>query len=93
MFYQYSKGDPQEVLAILPPLQGKATREKIAINGVMAGCLPHFMPLLEKAVMGLGDEKFNLAGVNATTHPVAVCTIINGPVRNELEFNSKTGYL
>ncbi|GAB6055623.1 hypothetical protein JCM15415_09390 [Methanobacterium movens] len=92
-FYQYSKGDPQEVLAILPPLQGKATREKIAVNGVMAGCLPQFMPLLEKAVMGLGDEKFNLAGVNATTHPVAVCTLINGPVRNELEFNSKTGCL
>lgn len=92
-FYQYSPGDPQEILAILPPLRGKASREKIAINAVMAGCLPMFMPILEKTIIALSSEKFNLAAINATTHPVAVATIINGPVIKKLKFNNKTGCL
>jgi len=92
-FYQYSQYDPSEVLALLPPLLGKATAEKIAINAVMAGCLPLFMPIIETAITCLGQEQFNLAGVNATTHPVAICTLVNGPVAEELEFNSGTGCL
>ncbi|MCK9151996.1 hypothetical protein [Methanobacterium alcaliphilum] len=92
-FYKYSKQKPQEVTAVLPPLQGKATVEKIAINSVMAGCLPLFMPIIETAISSISQEKFNLAGINATTHPVAICTIVNGPVSKELEFNSAAGCL
>jgi hypothetical protein len=92
-FYKYSRYDPQEVLALLPPLQGKATVEKIAINSVMAGCLPLFMPIIETAISAMSQEQFNLAGVNATTHPVAICTLVNGPVAQELEFNSGAGCL
>lgn len=92
-FYKYSAYEPQDVLALLPPRQGKATIEKIAINGVMAGCLPLFMPVLEKAIIGMSQPQFNLAGVNATTHPVATCAIVNGPVTQELEINTGAGCL
>ena len=92
-FYKYSAYEAQDVLALLPPRQGKATIEKIAINGVMAGCLPLFMPVLEKAIRGMSQPQFNLAGVNATTHPVAVCALVNGPIAQELEMNVGAGCL
>src|SRR5690606_35622684 len=83
----------QQVVTVLPPRRGKATVEKIAINSVMAGCLPYFMPVVEQAVKALGQEEFNLAGINATTHPVAICTLVNGPKSRELGMHSGTGCL
>lgn len=92
-FLRATDQDPDEVIAILPPRQGKATVEKIAINSVMAGCLPAFMPVVQHAVQAVSQEKFNLPGVNATTHPVAICTIINGPISREIAVNSGVGCL
>ncbi|BDZ70273.1 hypothetical protein [Methanobacterium petrolearium] len=92
-FLKYSQHPPDEVIAVLPPKMGKATPEKIAINAVMAGCLPSFQPLLEQVIKAISHEKFNLAGVNATTHPVSICTIINGPLAGQLGLNSSVGCL
>src|SRR5512136_409737 len=61
--------DPQEVITILPPLNGKATVEKIAVNAVMAGCLPGYLPVLIAAVESIADEKFLLLAIQTTTHP------------------------
>ena len=41
---------PEHVLAELPPTWGAATVEKLAINAVMAGCLPEYLPVLIAAV-------------------------------------------
>ena len=92
-FLDYSSRRSDDVVAVLPPKQGKATVEKIAVNAVMAGCMPQFMPVVEKTVEAISKEEFNLAGVNATTHPVSVCTIMNGPVSYELAVNNATGCL
>lgn len=92
-FLRFSSYPPDEVLTLLPPRQGKVTPEKIAINAVMAGCLPYFMPLIEQSILALADDKFNLAAINATTHPVAVCTLINGPISREYNINSGAGCL
>ena len=92
-FLQYTDRDPEEVIAILPPRGGKATVEKIAINSVMAGCLPAFMPVIQHSVEALSHKELNLAGVNATTHPVAICTILNGPLPQEIGVNTGTGCL
>ncbi len=92
-FLEYSKGFANQVVSILPPRRGKATVEKIAINSVMAGCLPVFMPVVQHAISALGREEFNLAGINATTHPVAICTIVNGPLSRDLGMNSGVGCL
>lgn len=92
-FLKYSDLKGDEIIAILPPKRGKATLEKVAINSVMAGCLPTFMPVVQHAIKAVSHEKFNLPGVNATTHPIAICTILNGPVRPELAVNSGAGCL
>ena len=80
-----------DVVAVLAPGHGAATVEKIAINAVMAGCRPEYMPVLVAVVEALADPAFNLQGVQATTNPVAPLLIVNGPARLQLGFNSGYG--
>ncbi len=92
-FLKYTDLKPDEVIAILPPKRGTATVEKIAINSVMAGCLPTFMPVIQHTIKAVSHEKFNLPAINATTHPIAICTILNGPISHEIGINSNMGCL
>lgn len=78
-------------VGILAPGNGAATVEKIAVNAVMAGCRPEFMPVLLAAVEAVADPDFNLKAVQVTTNPVAPLVIVNGPVRDRLGFNSGYG--
>jgi hypothetical protein len=72
--------DPREVVGVLPPRQGEATIEKIAVNAVMAGCRPAYFPVVLAAIEALADPLFNLDSVQATTHPVATLLVVNGPI-------------
>jgi hypothetical protein len=92
-FLNYTDLDPNETIAVLPPKMGMATPEKIAINSVMAGCLPQYMPVVLNSVKSISSEKFNITGINATTHPVAICTIMNGPLSREIGSSSGAGCL
>ena len=83
--------EPQGVVGEIPPNWGAATVEKLAINAVMAGCLPAYFPVVVAAVEAMADPAFNLYAVQATTHPCAPLVIVNGPIRNELGFNSGSG--
>ena len=85
---EYTDRPPEEVVAQLGPVYADATVEKIAINGVMAGCLPQHMPVLIAAVQVIGDRDFNLYGVQTTTNPVTPLFIVNGPIARELDINS-----
>jgi len=80
---------PEMVIARVPPVYGEATVEKIAANAVMAGCIPEMMRVLLPLVRAACDERFNIHGVQATTHFAAPLVMINGPVRHELGFWSK----
>lgn len=84
---QAVKQHPQQVIGVLPPRNGLATVEAIAINAVMAGCLPAYLPVLLTAVEIMAEPRFNLYGVQATTGPHAPLVIVNGPVVKELGFN------
>lgn len=77
------------VVARVPPDYGEATVEKIAANAVMAGCAPSMMRVLLPLVRAACDERFNLHGVQATTHSAAPLVMINGPVRRQLGFWSQ----
>lgn len=79
----------QEIIARVPPCYGEATVEKIAANAVMAGCSPEMMRVLLPLVRAVCDERFNIHGVQATTHFAAPLVIINGPVRKQLGFWSR----
>ena len=92
-FLNYTDYNSDDIITILPPKQGKATVEKIVINSIMAGCIPAFMPVIQHAVQALSQDQFNLPGVNATTHPVAICVILNGPISREIAVNSGVGCL
>ncbi len=78
--------DRSATIARVPPCFGEATVEKIAANAVMAGCVPDMMRVLPPLVRAVCDERFNVHGVQATTHFATPLVIINGPVRNELGF-------
>jgi hypothetical protein len=83
--------EPGEVVATMPPSWGEATVEKIAINAVMAGCLPDYMSLVITAVAAMCEQQVNLKSIQPTTHPVAPLLIVNGPIVKKLNINSKSG--
>lgn len=85
---EYTDRAPGEVLGQLAPVYAEATVEKIAINGVMAGCLPQHMPVLIAATEAIIEKDFNLYGVQTTTNPVTPLFIVNGPIAKELDINS-----
>jgi hypothetical protein len=76
---------PDEAIAEIPPRNGRATIEKIAINAVLAGAPPASMPLLVASIEAMSDPLFNLFALNTTTCCVVPAMIVNGPVRHELK--------
>jgi hypothetical protein len=75
------------VVAKLPPMLGKATVEKIAINAAMAGCLPTYMPILIAAVEGMADPVIHLEGWTCSVSSWAPMVVVNGPVRRDINLN------
>ncbi|HVV30742.1 MAG TPA: hypothetical protein VHC41_07660 [Mycobacteriales bacterium] len=75
---------PDELVALVPPLGGECTVEKIAVNAVMAGAPPDSMALLCAALEAMVDPAFNLGALNATTGSVVPALIVNGPQRDAL---------
>lgn len=61
---------------------------KLAINAVTAGCLPTYFPMILAAIAAMAAERFNLYGIQATTHVVAPLLIVNGPIVQGLDLNS-----
>ncbi len=80
-----------ELIAEVAPRYARATVEKIAINAVMAGCRPEYMPVVIAAVEAICDERFDLLGVSGTTDAVAPLLVINGPIRKVLDVNCGVG--
>jgi hypothetical protein len=85
----YIKRDPKEVVGIIAPRDGIATIEAIAINCVMAGCKPEYVPIVITAIEAICEEQFNLNGVQTTTHSCAPLVIVSGPAVKQLGFNTK----
>jgi len=84
-------GDPDEVLAVLPPRFGELTRRIVAVNAVLAGCPTVVFPVVLTALRALAREEVNLRGVNATTHPVAPLVIVSGDIVERGGFNAGLG--
>ena len=82
-----TKRDPQEVIAVVPPNMAPCTIEKVAINAVMAGCKPEYLPVVIAAVEGACTDEFNAHGVMATTMGASPVMVLNGPVRRKLSMN------
>jgi len=92
-FVAASNRTVEEIIGIIPPRKGQATVEVIAVNAVMAGCRPEYMPVIIAALEGLTDRGFPLEFIQVTTNPMTPFLLINGPIRQRLDINSGTGCL
>ncbi len=79
---------PDEIVATVPPDLVPCSVEKVAINAVLAGCLPEHLPVVLAAVEAACTDAFNAHGVLATTMGVGPIVIVNGPIRRALGMNS-----
>jgi hypothetical protein len=75
---------PDQLLGIEPVRTQPITAEKLAVNAVMAGCLPMHFPVVATAWQAMMKEEFLLHGVTSSTGGCAILVIINGPVRLEI---------
>ena len=85
---QGTKRDPHEVLGLMPPDYQPCTVEKVAINAVMAGCKPEYMPVLIAAVSAISDPHFMMRNVAVSTGAHAPVMILNGPIVRQLGVNT-----
>lgn len=91
-FLKYTDRDPEEVLGVLEPAMGTLNVWKVAVNGVMAGCKPEYMPILVAIGEILGTPEFSVKDSGATPGWEALI-MLNGPIRDVLDFNYKAGFL
>jgi hypothetical protein len=79
---------PDDIVTVVPPDLVPITVEKVAVNAVMAGCLPEHMPWVLAALEAACTDEFNMHGLLATTMPVGPVIICNGPGTRAIGMNS-----
>lgn len=89
-FLKFTDRLPDDVVGVLRPSMRKATVWSIAVNGVMAGCRPEYMPILIAIVEVMADPQFGLEHAGSTPGWEALI-ILNGPIIRELGFNFEGG--
>jgi thiol-disulfide isomerase/thioredoxin len=80
---------PREVIGMIPPNYAECTVEKVAINAVMAGCRPEYMPVVLTAIEAALSPAFGLHGVLATTNACTPVVMVNGPIARAIGMNAK----
>lgn len=80
--------DPEEVVGVIPPNLVACTVEKVAINAVLAGCKPEYLPVVLAAVEAACIDEFCMHGLLATTWFSGPVVIVNGPVARAIGMNS-----
>lgn len=79
---------PDELVAIVPPDLTECTVEKVAVNAVMAGCRPEYLPVVIAAVEAVCTDSFNMHGVIATTLNCGPVVVVNGPIAKAIDMNA-----
>ena len=77
-----------DVITEMPSRKAAVTAEKVAINAVMAGCLPEYMPVVVAAVKGLAAREFGLHHVAAALSGPTIVALVNGPIAERLGINA-----
>lgn len=79
---------PDEVIGVLPPDQAECTVEKAAINAVLAGCKPEYLPVVLAAVEAACMDEFCMHGLLATTWFSGPMIVVNGPIARQIGMNA-----
>ncbi|OUU74175.1 MAG: hypothetical protein CBC29_08545 [Methylococcaceae bacterium TMED69] len=93
LMLQGTKREPSELLGLMPPNLQPCTIEKVAINAVMAGCKPEFLPVVIAAVEAALDPAYCLHGLLATTWLSGPIIVVNGDIRKRINMNWKGNVL
>ena len=88
-FLRFTDLPPDRSLGAIPPAQRDVTVRHVAVNGVMAGCPPEFMPILLAFVEAMKDGDFRRT--LASTHAWTPYCWLNGPVARQLGFDCGQG--
>ena len=91
-FLKFTDRAPDEVLGILLPDNRAATVWSIAVNGVMAGCRPEYMPVLIALGEAMADPYYGVEH-SGNTPGGETLIILNGPIIKELGFNYTQGVM
>ena len=83
--------DAGELIGAVPPKFGHATFRQVAVNAVMAGCRPEYLPVVVAALRAVLEPAYGLEHRQTTTHAGAPLIIVNGPVVQRLRINCGTG--
>ncbi len=79
--------EPAYEIAFIENRQVSVTAEKVAINAVLAGCKPEYMPVVVAAVEALADPLYGYHGPATSTGGSGVLMVVNGPIARELDMN------
>src|SRR5204863_1045725 len=71
---------PGDVIGVESVRQRPIMAEKAAINAVLAGCLPAYMPVVVAVLGAMCDAEYNLHATSASTGGAAAFIVVNGPV-------------
>ena len=82
---------PDDLINVVPPRMGNATLRQIAVNAVMAGAKPEYLPVVVAALQAVSEPAYGLAHRQTTTHAGAPLIIVNGPIVERLRINSGRG--
>jgi hypothetical protein len=82
-------GDRNDVVCLLPPGNGEATVEKVAINAAMAGCRPEEMPIIMAVLRAVANMRPVPRGALMSTSAHAPLVLVNGPLGRSLGINGK----
>ena len=85
--------EPDSLVGAYSTRKRIVTAEKVAINSVMAGCLPEYFPVVLAIMESILDTRFNLHVPNSTTGGAALGFIVNGPIRDGLGMNYRGNVL
>ncbi len=77
-----------ELVATLPSHNSVILADKVAINAVMAGCKPAYMPVVTAAVRAFCHPDFTGPATTTTTASTAIGIIVNGPIALQLGINA-----
>jgi hypothetical protein len=83
-----AKLEPGQQVGFVTHRAVSITAEKVAINAVMAGCRPEYMPVVVAAVEGIADPRWSYHGPGTSTGGAGVLMIVNGPIAKELDVNA-----
>ena len=91
-FLRFTDRDPDEVLGVTPPANRQATVWNVAVNGVMAGCRPEYMPILLAVIEAIVDPAYKVEDAGSTPGWESLI-VLSGPIIRELGFNHGQGVM